>query len=349
MDPDTAPVGPPASGTPCILAGRPRSPAGHRLRPAHGATVMPKDAPASPPNVLRGAAARACPCPPSLPRPHGSDLHGRGEDTASPAPQLHSSAWPAGPCWQIQPRGASPSRCSLPHPSSSSASPPSPPGSCVSPSRLPSAVLLRFRGFVVFAPPVCLRNPLPSDTGNQSAHGLDAASGYSVRLAILPPVAGVNKHALYYESSSREDMTDWSPGDRQHRATAWESRASPDRTEAAADGSHAQGLFGWPSGKAPRKEEPHVEETAAFEGGPRFREQKPPHLALLRISTKENLFNCRRVLLLEENANSKPLQSSSLFLSPARDGNSRPPEHLFCKLNLWISSGCIKTSFSQGR
>lgn len=88
MDPDTAPVGPPASGTPCILAGRPRGPAGHRLRPAHGATVMPKDAPASLPNVLRGAAARACPCPPSLPRPHGSDVHGRGEDTASPAPQL---------------------------------------------------------------------------------------------------------------------------------------------------------------------------------------------------------------------------------------------------------------------
>lgn len=77
MDPDTAPVGPPASGTQCILAGRPRGPAGHRLRPAHGATVMPKDAPASPPNVLRGAAARACPCPPSLPRPHGSDVHGR--------------------------------------------------------------------------------------------------------------------------------------------------------------------------------------------------------------------------------------------------------------------------------
>lgn len=147
MDPDTAPVGPPASGTPCILAGRPRGPAGHRLGPAHGATVMPKDAPASPPNVLRDAAARACPCPPSLPRPHGSDVHGRGEDTASPAPQLHSSAWPAGPCWQIQPRGASPSRCSLPHPSSSSASPPSPPGSCVSPSRLPSAVLLRVSGF----------------------------------------------------------------------------------------------------------------------------------------------------------------------------------------------------------
>lgn len=216
----------------------------------------------------------------------------------------------------------------------------------------PASLLLSsygFRGFVVFAPPVCLRNPLPSDTGNQSAHGLGAASGYSVRLAILPPVAGVNKHALYYESSSREDATDRSPGDRQHRATAWDSRASPDRTEAAADGSHAQGRFGWPSGKAPRKEEPHVDETAAFEGGPRFREQKPPHLALLRISTKENLFNCRRVLLLEENANSNPSQSSSLFLSPARDGNSRPPEHLFCKLILWISSGCIKTSFSQGR
>lgn len=144
MDPDTAPVGPPASGTPCILAGRPRGPAGHRLRPAHGATVMPKDAPASPPNVLRGAAARACPCPPSLPRPHGSDLHGRGEDTTSPAPQLGLArrsllADPAS--------GASPSRCSLPHPSSSSASPPSPPGSCVSPSRLPSAVLLRVSGF----------------------------------------------------------------------------------------------------------------------------------------------------------------------------------------------------------
>lgn len=91
MDPDTAPVGPPASGTPCILAGRPRSPAGHRLGPAHGATVMPKDAPASPPNVLRGAAARACPCPPSLPRPHGSDLHGRRGGhrlSRSTAPQL---------------------------------------------------------------------------------------------------------------------------------------------------------------------------------------------------------------------------------------------------------------------
>lgn len=147
MDPDTAPVGPPASGTPCILAGRPRGPAGHRLGPAHGATVMPKDAPASPPNVLRGAAARACPCPPSLPRPHGSDVHGRRGGhrlSRSTAPQLGLArrsllADPAS--------GASPSRCSLPHPSSSSASPPSPPGSCVSPSRLPSAVLLRVSGF----------------------------------------------------------------------------------------------------------------------------------------------------------------------------------------------------------
>lgn len=287
--------------------------------------------------------------PPPFPVPMGLTCTGGGRTPPLP---LHSSTARLG--WQVPagrsslgvrlPAGAA--YHTLPRPQ-----PPLPPLlGRVSPR--PASLLLSsygFRGSVVFAPPVCLWNPLPSDTGNQSAQGLGAASGYSVRLAILPPVAGVNKHALYYESSSREDTTDRSPGDRQHRATAWDSRASPDRTEAAADGSHAQGRFGWPSGKASRKEEPHVEETAAFESGPRFREQKPPHLALLRISTKENLFNCRRVLLLEENANSKPLQSSSLFLSPARDGNSRPPEHLFCKLNLWISSGCIKTSFGQGR
>lgn len=149
MDPDSAPVGPPASGTPCILAGRPRGPAGHRLRPAHGATVTPKDAPASPPNVPRGAAARACPCPPPFPVPMGLTCTGGGRTPPLP---LHSSARLAGPCWQIQPRGASPSRCSLPHPSSSSASPPSPPGSCVSPSRLPSAVLLRVSGFPCVRP-----------------------------------------------------------------------------------------------------------------------------------------------------------------------------------------------------
>lgn len=82
--------------------------------------------------------------PPPFPVPMGLTCTGGGRTPPLP---LHSSAWLAGPCWQIQPRGASPSRCSLPHPSSSSASPPSPPGSCVSPSRLPSAVLLRVSGF----------------------------------------------------------------------------------------------------------------------------------------------------------------------------------------------------------
>lgn len=147
MDPDTAPVGPPASGTPCILAGRPRGPAGHRLGPAHGANVAPKDAPASPPNVLRGAAARACPCPPSLPRPHGSDVHGRRGGhrlSRSTAPQLGLAgrsllADPASGCVSQQVQPTSPFLVlSLPS---------SPPGSCVSPSRLPSAVLLRVSGF----------------------------------------------------------------------------------------------------------------------------------------------------------------------------------------------------------
>lgn len=160
MDPDTAPVGPPASGTPCILAGRPRGPTGHRLGPAHGANVAPKDAPASPPNVLRGAAARACPCPPSLPRPHGSDLHGRGEDTASPAPQLHSSAWPAGPCWQIQPRVRLPAGAAyhtLPRPQ-----PPLPPLlGRVSPR--PASLLLSSYGFGV-----SLCSPHPSVCGIRS-------------------------------------------------------------------------------------------------------------------------------------------------------------------------------------
>lgn len=116
MDPDTAPVGPPASGTQCILAGRPRGPAGHRLRPAHGATVMPKDAPASPQNVLRDAAARACPCPPSLPHPHGSDVHGRrgghrlSRSTARLGPQVPAGRsslgvrLPAGAAYHTLPR-----------------------------------------------------------------------------------------------------------------------------------------------------------------------------------------------------------------------------------------------------